>query len=247
MIKKPPLTGAKKIGCVLIALMCTLQVLAQRQVPKNLNNFDNRTFHFGFAIGFNQGKFKMKSEPEFFLPDSILGISPDQAPGFNIIIISQWHMNKNVGLRFTPGLSFQDRLLNYKIIDSKTRTGFVITEQRVEATNLDFPLTLKLRTNRINNFAAYALAGCKFSIDMASQQDVDQNLNSDLIIKTRQNDFAWEVGGGFDFFLPFFKFGIELKQSFGLSNVLIQDNTTFAAPLGSLRNNLFQISFTFEG
>ena len=70
---------------------------------------------------------------------------------------------------------------------------------------------------------------------------------ADIIVKIGKNDWAYEVGGGFDFFLPYFKFGIELKQSFGLPNVLIQDNTEFSTPLHSLRSNVFMLSFTFEG
>jgi hypothetical protein len=33
---------------------------------------------------------------------------------------------------------------------------------------------MKLRSDRINNFAVYLLGGGKFSIDMASQKDVNK-------------------------------------------------------------------------
>jgi hypothetical protein len=56
-----------------------------------------------------------------------------------------------------------------------------------------------------------------------------------------------EVGGGVDMFLPYFKFGLELKMGIGLPNVLIDDNTRFSAPLESLRTKTYMLSFTFEG
>ena len=55
------------------------------------------------------------------------------------------------------------------------------------------------------------------------------------------------MGAGADFFLPFFKFSVELKTEFGMRNVLIQDDTPFSAAFDELRTRSFIISFTFEG
>jgi hypothetical protein len=112
---------------------------------------------------------------------------------------------------------------------------------------LDFPLLLKLRTNRVNNFAAYALVGAKYSRDMQTQEDVDQALGNETIIKLQRNDYSVDAGGGFDFFLPFFKFSIEMKTAFGIPNALIQEETRFSSPLDRLRTRTFIISICFEG
>jgi hypothetical protein len=55
------------------------------------------------------------------------------------------------------------------------------------------------------------------------------------------------VGGGVDMFLPYFKFGIELKTAIGIPNVLVNDATRFSNPLQSLRTKTYVLTFTFEG
>jgi hypothetical protein len=55
------------------------------------------------------------------------------------------------------------------------------------------------------------------------------------------------VGGGLDFFLPYFKFGCELKLSHGIPNVLIQDNSMYSSPIDQLRTKTWLFSLTFEG
>lgn len=148
-------------------------------------------------------------------------------------------------MRFIPMLSFQDREVNYEFLESDGEVKSYI--KRIESTFIDFPINFKYRSNRINNFAVYVLFGGKYSLDVASQKDVRNVILDDLIIKLRQHDYSAEVGGGFDFFLPYFKFGIELKLSVGLPNLLIQDNTVFSRPIESLRTRTIMLSFTFEG
>ena len=220
--------------------------MAQRPTSENLKNFDKRKWHFGFTIGINRSDFFLDAKPDIFLPDSLFSILPARAPGFNLGIIAQLHLTENIGVRFIPALSFQDRIVQYSFVDASTRTGFLITEKRVESTYLEFPINFKFRTNRINNFAAYLVAGGKLGIDMASQIDVDQTLG-DIVLKINRNDWSAEGGVGFDFFLPYFKFGIELKQSVGVRNVLFDDMTKFSTPIDRLLTKNFLISFTFEG
>jgi hypothetical protein len=82
---------------------------------------------------------------------------------------------------------------------------------------------------------------------MASQKDVDNTLDEDVVVKLERADYSAEVGGGFDMFLPYFKFGIELKHSVGIPNLLIDDGTRFSTPLESLRSKTWILTFTFEG
>ena len=117
----------------------------------------------------------------------------------------------------------------------------------VESTYLEFPLLLKLRSDRINNFAVYLIAGGKYSMDMASQKDVNQAIDDEIVIKLRRTDHSAEIGGGVDMFLPYFKFGLELKLGVGIPNLLIDDNTRFSSPIESLRSKTYMFTFTFEG
>lgn len=230
---------------LLVMLVGALPAKAQRPKIKNLQNFDNRTWHFGFTLGYNRNNFIMEEKADFSFSDSILVLQPFRAPGFNLGIVSQLHMSKNWGLRFVPALSFQDRVIQYRFLEPDGSSSFL--EKRVESTFLDFPINLKWRTDRVNNFAAYVVTGGKYSIDMASQQDVNNNLGPDAIIKIKKHDFSYEFGAGMDFFLQYFKFGIEGKVSIGIPNVLLDDGSRFSSPIESLNTRGFLISFTFEG
>lgn len=229
---------------VLLATVSFVSVYSQRQKAMNLRDFDSKNIHFGFLLAFNSADFYMELKIKESLNDSLISIQNFRQPGFNLGIIGSWNWGSNVSLRLLPELSFQDRLIKYTYY--KTDTTFNIIDKRVESTFLNFPVNLKLRTNRINNFAAYMIGGYQFGIDMASQKHVN-NSGPNAIIKIQRIDHSYQIGGGFDFFLPYFKLGFELKLSKGMKNVLIQDETKFASPLDALRSKIWIFSITFEG
>ncbi|MFM7813660.1 MAG: hypothetical protein ACKO66_04000, partial [Flavobacteriales bacterium] len=119
--------------------------------------------------------------------------------------------------------------------------------KRTESVWLQFPLALKLRTNRAGNFAAYALMGGTYGIDMQSQKDVNDAVAGKIVVKLQKTDITVDAGGGVDFFLPYFKFGVEMKTCFGMRNILIQENNPFTEPISKMRTRSFVLSLTFEG
>lgn len=238
-----------RIVCLLFCALMVIPAMAQRKQKyksaKNLPHFDDRRYHFGFMLGYNVADFYIDRKPELDFATEVLTVNTTNQPGFNLGIITSLNINKNISLRFLPTLTFQDRELVYSFQagSDSTRTF----NKRVESTFIDFPVNFKFRTDRVGNFAAYALAGGRFAIDMQSQRDVKNVLLEELIVKTERNDWSLEFGGGFDFFLKYFKFGIELKMLVGQPNMLIDDGSPFSDPINSLRTRAFMISFTFEG
>ena len=227
---------------LLLTLLLAGGILFAQQ-GKNYPAFDRKRVHFGFALGVNTADFRYKFSTDSTSLDSITGITIRKQPGFNLGIISSLNIHETLSLRFVPSLCFQERLFQYTYLKKGVPT---VRENRLESTTLDFPLMLKLRTKRIGNFAAYAITGFQYSLDLASQKDVDQSIG-DPIVKIQQHDYAYQVGGGFDFWMPYFKFAIELKLSNGIKNVIIQDNTFFMDPLSSLKTKVWWFSITFEG
>jgi hypothetical protein len=212
---------------------------------KNLPNFDQHHFHFGFLLSYNTSDFFMKLKPEAPFRDSVLVLDHVKQPGFNLGIVASLDMTPNLSLRLLPTLSFQSRNLEYVFRKADGKTSSYM--KPVESTYLEFPLLLKLRSDRINNFAVYLIGGGKFSIDMASQKDVNNDIDQDIVIKLAKYDYSAEIGGGCDMFLPYFKFGIELKAGIGIPNMLIDDDTRFSRPIQSLRTKTYVLTFTFEG
>jgi hypothetical protein len=232
-----------KIALIVAGVFFLSKAHAQ-EMPQNLQKFDSKPYHFGFTLGYNSADFYMDLKPDFTFTDSLLSLNHINQPGFNLGIIASLSLTENIKLRFVPALSFQDRLLEYTFLqkDGETET----LPQRVESTFLDFPLSIKFRTKRAGNLAAYFITGGKYSIDMASQKNVD-NSGTDIIVKIKKNDYAIDVGGGLDFFLPYFKFGVELRLSVGMKDLMIQEDNIFADPIQHLRSKVWLLSFTFEG
>lgn len=225
------------------AMLISVECAAQQKI-RNLPNFDYKKYHFGFLLSVNTSSFDINYKPDYTFADSLMGVENNPLSGFNLALMASWDISPNFHLRFLPGLSFQDRGLDYRFLREEEP---VIVPKRTEGVYLEFPILMKLRTNRVNNFAAYALAGGKYGRDMQSQKDVDNTNADQVIIRLKDADYGIEVGGGFDFFLPFFKLSIEMKTAFGLNNVLIDEPTIFATPLDRLRTRTFVFSIAFEG
>lgn len=236
----------RKIIAVGIVLSFIQVSFAQEKKPENLPRFDGRKYHFGFILSFNSATYYMNFKSGAGITDSINNILLKRQPGFDLNIVGSFNPTPNINFRFTPGLAFQERQLEYTILKKDTTTKVYL--KKVESTYLNFPIYLKLRTNRINNFAAYAIGGAYYGLDMANNKDLENNGSMEqLTIKTTKTDWGYSVGGGFDFFLPYFKFGLELKYNVGMKNIFKQDNTFFANPIESIRTGSWVFSLTFEG
>ena len=241
-----PMSRPRSVLLFLFALLLGPGVFAQKKIKtETLQNFDLHPFHFGFLLSYNTADFFVKMKPNAPFTDSVLVVDHIRQPGFNLGIVSSFNMTPNVSVRFIPTLSFQDRVLHYRFRQSD---GTIIAfDKPVESTWLEFPVLLKLRSDRINNFAVYVITGGKFSIDMASQKDVNNEIDEEVVVKLNKYDYSAEVGGGCDMFLPYFKFGMELKFAVGFPNLLIDDNTRFSTPIESLRSKCWIFTLTFEG
>nr|MBP7515063.1 PorT family protein [Flavobacteriales bacterium] len=185
---------------LLLSVLVGSEAHAQKKIKtENLQNFDLNPFHFGFLLSYNTADFYVKLKPQAPFTDSLLVLDHVRQPGFNLGIVSSFNMTPNVSVRFIPTLSFQDRVLNYRF--RKSDGTFIGFDKPVESTWLEFPVLLKLRSDRINNFAVYVVTGGKFSIDMASQKDVNNEIDDEIVVKLNKYDYSAEVGGGCDMFL----------------------------------------------
>ena len=215
----------------------------------NLHDFDQRLWHFGFALSYNQSDFYLnRSVTTTFQQDSLQSLYVAARPGFTLGVISSINFSPNFKLRFAiPSLSFQERNLEYTYLKLPDTSEF--WTKSIRPVYLDFPVMMKFRTDRIGNWAVYGITGLRYGIDMASNKDVDNEtaVLGDQIVKLKKSDFGLEVGGGMDFFLQYFKFGIELKLGVGMINVHLKENTQFDNPIESLRTKVWTLSLTFEG
>lgn len=225
-------------------LLITSTLFAQAPKVKHLQRFDTKLVHFGFSLGINSASFALHRSP-FQVQDSLSQIDVVSQSGFNLGIVSEFHLNKYFGIRFLPTLVFGQRNLDFQFIDAQGESTLV--QRQIESTYLDFPILLKYRSARLNNFAAYIIGGIKYSVDLASNEDVKNEDIVESIIKLKRNTTSAEIGVGTDFFLPYFKFAIELKMSYGLDDVLVPDQTELSTPIDRIIPKMFFLTFLFEG
>jgi hypothetical protein len=92
--------------------------------------------------------------------------------------------------------------------------------KQVESILLGFPIHIKLRSDRINNFRVYMFAGGKFEYDLASNSTARR---AEDLVKLKSIDLGVEAGIGFNFYFPVFILSPEIKISNGLKNIHSRD------------------------
>lgn len=229
----------------IVFLLLSGKTFAQHYtLPPNLPKYDRNPYHFGFMLGLNSMNYVIHNSPDFPKFDSLKVLQSEQQMGFTIGIISNLRLKWDYAdLRFIPSLSFGQQRLNYTF--NKNRKTYIELKP-TEVTNLEFPLNIKLKSQRFwNNTRAYVLGGIKYRIDLASQ--AKQKEQTDIyVVRLTRNDFAYEIGTGLDFYLVYFKFGIDLRMVYGLKDLIKRDNTVYTNSIQKLNSKMFLLSFTFE-
>lgn len=231
-----------KIFLLIIFLCFSLFSYGQRhKKPQNLPRYDFKKIHFGFTLGINSLNFNLAKNDDFLNNDSLLTLLASDQKGFNLGIVSNLRLGKYTDLRFIPTLVFGERILNYQF---NNQSNLSLTDKRIESTLIDFPVSLKYKSARYNNFRTYVMCGVKYSLDIASQSEIDDE--GQELVKLNNHDLMIEGGFGIDFYLQYFKFSPQIKISHGIINILSKDKTLYTQTIDNLKTNSWMISFTFE-
>jgi len=233
----------KNVISIIIWLLLGIQLNAQRVRMPNNPNYDLKRYHFGFLLGLNQMNFSIKPLDNLSPLDTLYDVEAIPNLGFNIGIVADLKLNNFMNLRFIPSLSFGERTLIYSIkFNNQIITSI---NKKVESTYIEFPLELKMRSQRMINTRAYVLGGVKYCLDLASQAKKKEDDN-DYVLKLNKSDLLLELGVGFDFYLVYFKLGTELKMSYGVNDLLVRENNVFTSGIEKLNSKMLQLSLTFE-
>ena len=209
--------------------------------PQNLPRYDFKKIHFGFTLGINSLNFNVNKNNNFLNNDTLLSMLSEDQKGFNLGIVSNLRLGKYTDLRFIPTLVFGERILNYSF---NNQSNLPSQEKRIESTMIDFPFSLKYKSERYNNFRTYVMCGIKYSLDIASQSEIDDE--GQELVKLNNHDLMIEGGFGIDFYLQYFKFSPQIKLSHGIINILTKDSTLYTETIKNLKTSSWMISFTFE-
>ena len=229
----------KTLYLILYCLGFSQTVYSQNRL-KNQPKYDTQGLHFGFCLGMNYSNFNINTYDLVLIP-GFYGVRSEVNPGYAINIVSDLRLNDNFSLRFLPGYATTTRFLYFDVDDPFTgeRTELL---REIESSYIEAPFEVKFRGDRIDNYRWYLLGGFKYTFDLASKQDVQD----DEFFKITKGDYGYELGIGIDFYFEYFKFSPQLRATFGLKDLLVQDGTLLVDGIRSLRTRAIMINLTFE-
>lgn len=249
----------KQLLYILAFTLIYLQSYSQHKEESgvNLPKFYRNKMHFGFALAYNKTDFRIHTIKNSELPDTVIGgvtygiktIYTKSDPGFALGIITDFRLHQYIRLRFTPNISFASRSLEYKLENAK-RDSTKEYKKSVESTFLIFPLELKLQSKRLDNFGAYVILGGGYSMDLVSKKKPVSSGGANQLddaVQLKRDDFFYSGGAGVDFYLQYFKLGLELKVLQGTKNLKQPLNNIFTNSLEKINSKMVIFSITFEG
>ncbi|TCI91525.1 type IX secretion/gliding motility protein PorT/SprT [Tenacibaculum sp. M341] len=229
----------KKILTFSLFSLLILDAYSQREKIENLPNFDKRPIHYGFYLGLNTNGYKVAYKTSAFNAD----IEVTEDVGFNVGLIADMRLHKNVNLRFEPGLISNTKTLRFKHIVNE-----IEGTREVGNTYLHLPFIFKFSTDRLNNIRPYVLGGASFDYNFSSnEKNQDDNFSGQF--RQTSSNFMYEVGIGIDLYLPYFKFSPSIRGIFAINNELIYDNrnpSQWTDPIDFLGSRGIFLHLSFE-
>lgn len=213
---------------------------------------DDDNLHFGFTFQYLSSEFKILKRSDWQVPFEENGVpvsgrlrslSSKSSPGFGIGFVVNQRLSEHADIRFTPTLVFNDRLAYYEFegLDAPV-------EKKVQSTMIDFPLGIKIKSDRRNNFRAYVIGGAKYSMDIASKKKSNDDSFGAMekFLKNKKNFLSYEAGFGMDLYFEYFKMSPEIKLSYSLNSVLKDDPSPYSRPIDKLMLRHVTFSLFFE-
>ena len=235
MIKKGFLFG--------FLLMISATFFAQRERVENLPTFDDRKIHYGFYLGINQNDFKLNlKNSNVFNAD----ISVEPTYGFNVGLIAELRLHKNLSVRLEPGLVSNSKNIIFNHLKTSNNPQDSIRE--IGSTYLHFPVVFKFSTDRYKNIRPYLLGGVSLDYNFSSNE-ANQDDNSAGQFRMKTTNFMYEVGVGIDIYLAFFKFSPSIRGVFAINNEIKYDddpNSRWTAPINFMGTRGVFLNFAFE-
>lgn len=200
-----------------IILITKTNVFSQKEKVENLPNFDKPWIHYGFYLGLNQNSFKIAYKNSDVINPEIETVADI---GFNVGLIADLRLHRNINLRFEPGLISNTKTLLFKHI-----TNEIEATREIGNTYLHVPFVFKFSTNRLNNTRPYVLAGVSFDYNFSSnEKNSDDNFAGEF--RQQSSSLMYEVGIGIDLYLPYFKLSPSIRGLFAITNEVKYDNSS---------------------
>ncbi|SDG94768.1 Outer membrane protein beta-barrel domain-containing protein [Pedobacter terrae] len=261
-----------------LSLILSFFIISATSFAQNWGGgIDDEDWSFGFNFQYISAEYKILKKPNWRSPfyevpntldpsydpnsgipitSNLNAISSQPSQGFGLGFVMNRMISDNFDIRATPSLIFSDRVVTYEyepmepinVGNGQTKNFQTLVDRKVQATMFEFPLGIKVKSNRLNNFRVYWLGGAKYSIDIASKKKTfDEGETAvNKFLKNKRNYLSYETGIGFDIYFEYFKMSPEIKLSYSASDLLQHDNTIYANPIDKLKLRQLTFSLIFQ-
>jgi hypothetical protein len=233
----------KRVSIFGFFILFSIAFSAQRERVEYLPSFDKKLIHYGFYLGLNQNDFKLNLRES---PISNADITVESSAGFNVGLVADLRLHKNLSLRLEPGLVSNTKIILFNHLNTSSIPQDSIRD--IGSTYLHIPLIFKFSTDRYKNIRPYLLGGISYDHNFSSnERNQDDNSSGEFRMKT--HNFMYEVGVGIDFYLYYFKFSPSIRGVFAINNEIKYDddlNSKWTAPVNFMGTRGVFLNFSFE-
>lgn len=239
----------KKLAFILFVACSWNQIYSQDTIiaeknhvgfTSNLPHYDMQRFHAGFNLGIQDFIFLVDPNTEDGATDSIMPFRNQGNAGFTLGIVANARISNNVDLRFNPEISIINQSLYFSILQNGKLHNEVYSFQ---STQLGLPLLLKLKSNRVNNHRPYILVGVDYQVGLSRKQ---QSPKVGQGFQFHDDNVSLIAGFGLDNYLSTFKLSPELCFSFGLKNLVLDNESSYSMSINKLYSRVISLRFSFE-
>jgi hypothetical protein len=244
---------SKRILIIGFFLLVATAFFAQTERVEYKPTFDRKLIHYGFYLGINQNDFKLnftdKQIPNPDFPGSFYdkpNVTVVVNGGFNVGLIADLRLHKNLNLRLEPGLVSNTKTIVFNHLTNSSIPQDSIRE--IGSTYLHVPFVFKFSTNRYKNIRPYILGGVSYDYNFSSNEK-NQEDNSAGEFRMKTHNFMYEIGVGVDFYLYYFKFSPSIRGVFAMNNEIKNDNdlnSRWTAPINFMGTRGVFLNFSFE-
>ena len=244
---------SKRILIIGFFLLKATAFFAQTERVEYIPTFDRKLIHYGFYLGINQNDFKLNfTDKQIPIPGSPIifydkpNITVLVNGGFNVGLIADLRLHKNLNLRLEPGLVSNTKRILFNHLNTSTSSQDSIRE--IGSTYLHVPFVFKFSTNRYKNIRPYILGGVSYDYNLSSNE-MNQEDNSAGEFRMKSHNFMYEIGVGVDFYLYYFKFSPSIRGVFAMNNEVKYDNdenSKWTAPINFMGTRGVFLNFSFE-
>ncbi len=229
-----------KITLSVFIFFFSTAAMAQR-MNLNLEGHDDKPYHFGINLGYNQSHFSFTHNPRFLQYDSIMSVESINNSGINLAFLVNLRMNEHFDLRVHPlDLTFSEKAFLYS---QKYELDSMVTK-KVQSITMSIPANIAFSSDRIGNLKVYTFFGGRFDYDLASNAKATE---AEDLIKLKRTNLSCEIGLGFHIYFPFFVLSPEIKLTNGLVNLHSRDvNLKYSNVIDKIYSRMITFSLTVE-